>query len=178
MVGLPIKEQIKKQNELILKKPLPVYHPLTDQDRKNFVLTIDQHKIKNIRDTLVYGKKLGFIKCPLKLTNKSNDTLKYINMTCSWEEVYQIDKNNVMGIWAKACDSNFPTIITIPPQKALVINVPVIIHGSLGKNRAFKIGMSLQEFISREQLFDFDAQAYLLRPETKNLIWSNEVKVP
>ena len=76
------------------------------------------------------------------------------------------------------CDANYPRIITVAPRKSAVINVPVIyVKGSLGNSKKFKIGMSLQKYLSREQLFQFDAYAYLLRPETSNLIWSNEVLI-
>ena len=178
MVGLPIKELIKKQNELILKKPLPIYYPLTSEDRKKYTLSISQNAIEKPRDTTVYGKKYVFTSFPLKLTNYGKETLKYINMSCSWEEIYKTGNSN-MWVLGDVCDSNFPHVVTVGPQKSIAIKIPLVyVKGSVVSHIKFKMGMSLQKFIDDAQLFEFDPFVYLARPETSNLIWSNEVRIP
>jgi hypothetical protein len=177
MVGLPVDEQIKKQNALILKKPLPIYYALKDQDKRNYVLSIDQRKVERWRDTFLYQQHYMFTKFPLVFSNKSTDTLKYINMNCSWEDIYTTNISAVRILF-DGCDRNFPYVITVAPRKSLIINVPIMYRkGFLGDNRRLKMGMSLQKYLNNEQLFDFDAYTYLLRPETRNLIWSNEILI-
>jgi hypothetical protein len=171
--------------EIKLREPWPIYYPLTKQDRKNYVLSIDQHKVAK-RDTLVYKEKpnsydlykvkQSYISVPLKFTNYSNDTLKYLSMSCSWWEFYQVDVKGIT-IMADDCTKNIPHTVIVFPHKSLTINVPLDYDKNLvHPNSLFRIGMSLQKNIGGGQ--PDDADAYLLRPETSNLIWSNPVKVP
>lgn len=168
----------KENRKLILTEPVPIYYHLTNQDRKNYILSIDQHKITK-RDTPLYyqnKEKQTLLLIPLKFTNNSKDTLKYISMSCSWLEFYQVNFKG-MAVWGDGCDKNIPSIIKVAPHTSRMMRIPVFYkREAIAKNSKFKIGMSLQKRISREQ--PDDAYTYLLRPETSNLIWSNEVKVP
>ena len=168
----------EEQMKLILKKPLPIYCHLTDNDKKKYVLSVNQSAVKKPIDTLIYKKRCVFTTFPLKLTNSSNEILRYINMTCSWEEIYKTDNDN-LRILGHDCDSNFPHVITIEPHKSTVIQIPLVFNkGTIVRPFKFKMGMSLQKFIDNTQLFDFAPDVYMLRPETSNLIWSNEVEIP
>ena len=76
------------------KKSNSTIKPLTENDRKNYVLGIDQNKLSKIKYTSLsdYSNYKGAILfIPVVLTNYSNDTLKYLSMTCSWEEFYVTD---------------------------------------------------------------------------------------
>ncbi len=168
-----------ERKEIELKKPLPVYYHLTDQDRRNYTLSIDQKKITKSYTTLRFTAKdeHTVLSIPSKFTNNSKDTLRYMSMSCSWYDFYQI---NIKGteFWSNSdCDKNIPAKIIVLPHKSLITLVQIIYKkGSIATGTKFKIGMSLQKRINREQ--PDDAYTYLLRPETSNLIWSNEVKVP
>lgn len=80
--------------------------PLTASDRKNYVITIDQNKVWTLKYSLpknnYYGKVVLFV--PMKFTNNSNDTLKYMTMSCSWEEFYLTDRKEIATVPSESCD--------------------------------------------------------------------------
>lgn len=161
-----------------LKKPLPIYYHLTDKDRKNYILSIDPNVILKKNDTIINGKKGGLLTLPVRLKNKSKDTLKYINFTCSWWDIYQTNKKQVQ-VLGDVCNFNIETTVIIPPQGSLTENLSVYFDRQVVNSPIIlKIGISLQKYIDLEQLMDFEPETYLLRPETSNLIWSNEIKIP
>jgi hypothetical protein len=169
----------KERNELELKKPLPIYYHLTNQDRKNYTLSIDQHKITKGYTLLRYEKndEHTLLSIPLKFTNNSKDTLRYISMSCTWWDFYRVSIKGT-EFWSNSdCTKNIPSKVIVPPHRSLITLVQIVYKkGAIATNTKFKIGLSLQKSISNEQTHD--ASAYLLRQETSNLIWSNEVKVP
>ena len=96
-------------------------------------------------------------------------------MDCSWLDIY-FTNNNKIEFAKQICFKNEPWIKIILPHHTESIIIPIILNkGQNNFNRNFRIGMSLQKFIDKSQLFDFDAFKYMLRPETGNMIWSNEV---
>jgi len=173
----------EENRQLILKEPLPVYYALTQLDRKKYILSIDQRQVTR-RDTIItkerenstlYKEKVPFIPIHLKLTNNSSDTLRYMSMSCSWLDYYQFNIKG-LNIWDEGCSKNIPRILTVLPHRSVIFYMPVMYEKNrIVPNLHFKIGMSLQKYISRQQ--PDNAYTYLLRSETSNLIWSNEVSV-
>jgi hypothetical protein len=159
----------------IKKQQRTDYYKLTVQDRKDFILSIDQRKIRTPHDTVINNKKYTLVYVPLRLSNRSKDTLKYIAMTCSWYDQYQINNNKLWIFNRGGCDSNFPIEKVVVPNKASILNIPIALMQGSTKEERFRIGMNL--FISRKknQDFLFDSAA---KYQTANLIWSNEVKMP
>jgi hypothetical protein len=174
-----IEPTYEEDKKLRLKEPIPVYYALTKEDRKNYTLSIDQHKITKSYTTLRYAAndEHTVVSIPSKFTNNSNDTLRYMSMSCSWWDFYQITIKGT-DFWSNSdCTKNIPQKIMVPPHTSLITLVQIIYKkGSIATGTKFKIGMSLQKFVSWKQ--PYDADTYLLRPETSNLIWSNEVKIP
>jgi hypothetical protein len=169
-----------KRIENHLKKPLS-YYQLTEKDKKNYVLSIDQKEIRTPVDITIRKKRYQYTSLPVKFTNYSADTLKYINMDCSWTDIY-FTNNKAVQFEKQLCFKNEPHVITVLPGQTVIINFPVIMRPEeRNSDQKFRIGMSVQKAIKRQVHsiddvpdFPFD---YFLRPETANLIWSNEVEI-
>jgi len=155
--------------------------PLTATDRKNYVLMIDQGKVSKSKYSLpknnYYGKTVLFV--PVKLTNSSNDTLKYITMSCSWEEFYTTDNQHTAIIPGKPCEKNIPKELAIAPHAGVMVKVPVI---KIQHAKKFRIGMALIKLDRGNDLgyfFDVDWIGFLNRDkERNNVIWSNPIELP
>jgi len=176
----PVLNQIlnRKRIDSLLKDKPPINYVLTNDDRKNYILNIDQKAIKKAIDIDFVKKKHHVAYLPLKLTNYSKNTLTYISTSCTWLDLY-FTNNNRIKFEHQICFSNFPVVNTIYPQHTTTIYIPVLLNKDGSSiNRKFRIGMSLQKFINNAQLVNFDMFKYMLRPETSNLIWSNEIKIP
>ena len=139
--------------------------------------------IKIKRDTFLYKltpnnfkvkqEKQDCILIPVTLTNNSNDTLKYIGMSCSWWDIYEIDNSQINILQLNEIYyKNGPAIITIAPNTSSVVNLPIGWIKGQTKTTEFRIGMILQKYIDNKQIIDFS------KLETNNIIWSNEVTIP
>jgi hypothetical protein len=168
----------KKRIDSLLKRPLPIYYALSEKDKKDYILNVDQNAIKTPNDTVIFGKKYRVFSLPVKFTNYSKDTLKYLTMDCSWLDSY-FTSNNRIEFVRQICFKNEPYVKIILPHQTWSVYIPIILNNDQNNfHRNFRIGISLQKFIKRSQLFDFDPFIYMLRPVTSNMIWSNEVVAP
>jgi len=147
---------------------------LTIEDRKNYILTIDKWQIKKPYDTTLIAskEKFSFTKIPVRLTNNSKDTLRYITMSCSWEDIYTSNTKRII-ILSGPCDKNIPTIAILPPHQSKNVYLPVIFKKSDTSVKVFKIGINLQK---QDKLGNYNSVD--LDSNIKNLIWSNEVHIP
>ena len=150
-----------------------VFKELTAQDRKNYLLIIDQRKIGKLHDTILYRGKCKVFNVPVKLSNISNDTLRYLSMSCSWDESFSIDNKN-LNILVWGCDKNVPVDKLVLPHNSVVYNIPVLTDGTIESNK-FRIGMNLLIVNKKNKRFTWDL--ILSDYKTKNLIWSNPVTV-
>jgi len=150
-------------------------HQLTFQDRKKYLLKIDQQKIGWSHDTFYYRRKCKFFNVPVILSNLSNDTVRYLTMSCSWYDFFSIN-NKKLTISGWPCDSNFPKEKLHLPHKSVTYNIPVILMNGYVEADKFSVGMNL--FIVDKENRDFILDIDISRHRTSNLIWSNEVKIP
>jgi hypothetical protein len=150
---------------------------LTQQDRKNYILSIDQHKIGKIRDTILFKEKRRFAHVVVRLSNNSNDTLNYIHMTCSWSDSFIIDNKNI-DIQGWGCDSNFPKVYKIPPHKSSTFNIPLLFAKNLDKYN-FRVGLYLLKYEKQHVLLSLFDNFLNSKASFKNfVIWSNEITIP
>jgi len=152
--------------------------PLTATDRRNYVITIDQNKVSTLKYSRpkdnYYEKTVLFV--PVKLTNNSNDTLKYMTMSCSWEEFYMADRREIATIPIEPCDKNIPKCLTLGPHKSVIVNVPVV---KLQRGKRFRIGMALIKLNNHDNLFDLlNIGSYSIDKKDDNIIWSNTIELP
>jgi hypothetical protein len=154
-------------------------HLLTAAEKRNYVLSIDQTKIANSSEEgLNYPpydcKKYRYMSIPLKLTNNSNDTLKYITMSCSWQDIYGTNSKNI-EVLMSACDKNVLTKKMLRPHKSMITYIPIrIIKMARWSNTNFKVSMNVCRDMGQNsfgiEMLDLSVVA--------NNIWSNEVKLP
>jgi|GEM_PF-1100857 len=175
-----IKSQIldSKRIDSLLKTPVPAYYALTKEDRKQYVFSIDQNAIKKAHDTTIFNNKELVINIPLKFTNYSNYTLKYLGMDCSWLDYFFTDNKSIEFV-RQICFKNEPCVNTILPHHTIRITIPIVLKRNVKIiDRKFRIGMSLQKYIDHNDSWDFDPFKYFLRVETSNMIWSNQIQLP
>ena len=178
-----IRNQIlnKKRIDSLLKKPLPPYYTLTKEDRKNYILNADQSSTNKLKDTVIFQKQYRIARLKIRFTNYSKDTLRYRSMDCSWLDYY-FTNNKSIEFEKEVCYKNESYIRVVAPHHTNLIYIPIIVNRTANIfNRKFRIGMNLQKFIEKMQTHNFDdtdAFKYMLRAETSNMIWSNEVELP
>lgn len=174
-----------------LKKPLRAFFPpITDDDRKKYILNIDQDKMLKLKDTLTsewnvkkkkfYKRKRFFTTCPVKLTNNTADTLQYMSMDCSWREIYRVKADNYSIAEGPSCFKNVPTTIKVLPYQSRTVYITLVTDRETNLSQKIKIGMSLQKYWGRDQIemFFLHQDALMVLPDISNMIWSNEVEVP
>ncbi|MFT3911459.1 MAG: hypothetical protein QM737_18695 [Ferruginibacter sp.] len=138
-------------------------------------------QIKNVHQKIAidvkidtqYSKNIiaGY-KVETTLTNVSNDTISYLTMSCSWEDLYATNRNDYF-ILASLCDKNIPILARIAPhQKVIRIfemdnHTKTIMPGSVN----LKIGFHFIPVNSSESIIDKSKEI----SETSNIIWSKEL---
>jgi hypothetical protein len=141
-----------------------------------YILHIDQSTVTRPKDTSIYGEKTRLTWFVLKLTNNTNDTLKYISMSCSWWDIYRISNNNI-GSFSSVCEKNIPVVINLPPHQTSKINFPLKITKAKDvRGQKFRIGMNVVVYKSWSQVWNSSVWDKL--SSGNNLIWSNEVMIP
>lgn len=161
---------------------------LSETDRKMFMITINQDSVRQMKDTVCYsdGKlhRCLYAVIPVILSNQSPDTLKYVNMSCSWLDIFKTNAENVKFLptpLMEECWKNNPAVNMVAPHQQKIFYIPAGFLTDTGKvelfiSKAFKIGMSLYKYIEGSQL-PVDIRGLTLRRETDNIIWSNEIAV-
>ncbi|PWK77707.1 hypothetical protein LX99_02587 [Mucilaginibacter oryzae] len=140
------------------------FEELSDSDRRNFIIIINQDAIKQAKDTVCYddGKlhRCIYTFMQVQLNNRSADTLKYINMSCSWLDAFRADKECIRFLptaLMMECWKNSPTVYMVPPYRQVIFDIPVFYLTDTGDNKPFtfktiKIGMSLFKYKEGRQL--------------------------
>lgn len=158
------------------------FHVLTSKEIASYRLLADQNKITIPKDTTLFDqRKFKTINIPVTLCNNSSDTLRFMSMSCSWDEFYGTNNKNI-HIPMIPCDKNIPETIEVLPHEMFSRTIPVIyLQKSVGKNIKFKIYMSVIKYpVNMVQsnpamfYFGFDSSEYT----NFNRIWSNEVAIP
>jgi hypothetical protein len=105
------------------------------------------------------------------LMNGTLDTLKFISMSCSWEDLYALDTEQLY-IPGKACDGNYPIIKKIPPGTSEIKEIKVLPPVDFkSTNLEFRIGFNLVELKSHEEMRNL-LLTYKRLTDGKNIIWS------
>ncbi|WP_090528694.1 hypothetical protein [Mucilaginibacter sp. NFR10] len=175
------------RHDLVSRVPIG-FAALSETDRRMFIITINQDSVRQMKDTVCYsdGKlhRCLYAVIPVTLSNQSPDTLKYINMSCAWLDVFKTDAGNVKFLptpLMEECWKNNPAVYTVAPHQQKVFHIPTAFltdtgKGGLFESKVFKIGMCLYKYIEGSQL-PVDIRGLTLRQETDNIIWSNEIAV-
>jgi len=136
---------------------------------KKYILILDAGSIVKLRDLVIKKKAYSMFRVSVKLLNNTKDTLKYISMSCSWNELFHLnDKNFYIFGWP--CDTNFPIIRIILPYKTAAFSLPIV--KEKGSADADKLRVCMNLLISDKH----NEHLVLSIDKTGVLIWSNEVK--
>jgi len=170
-----IDEMRDKKEERIL--PNKDIYLLNDEDRKQYILKVDENQISRPRDTVLRmlgnkTKRAKSITVPVTVQNNSNEELKFYSMTCSWGDFFGTDSKDI-GIPGWGCDKNVPNIITIAPHKKFKRNVNITYDSTIKGGRKYRISMSLLKPDNTERDCFFSPEDYV----RFNKIWSNEITI-
>ena len=131
-------------------------------DTSKYVLTIKQGKYEKVNNQT-------YLLVPTTLTNNTNDTLKYLSMSCSWQEFYYVD-NDKMSVEQIICTKNGQIMLTLLPHKSVEKEIKLVIEQTISTSKLkFKIGFSLLK-VKNNLPYDFNEQE-----KKKNIIWSNTI---
>ena len=147
------------------------------QRRTGYLLSIDQDKIAEPRDSIIGGKPYELLWVPVELSNFSNDTLKYMSMTCSWDVIFKINKETA-SIAGWGCDQNILTFSAIAPQKSFTYRIPILIQRNAFSNSYnLEIGMYVINYNGGKGFKDLENFLRSNKTSFKSLIWSNEITI-
>jgi hypothetical protein len=134
--------------------------------KENYTLTIKKGKV-------IEENKQRFLMTPATLTNNTKDTLKYYNMSCSWQDFYSVDSKELQ-VDGQDCDKNIPIILTLAPGESKTVEIRLLMDQTIYASEIkFKIGFNLMKVSSTQKEFDFDFNE---QQKKKNIIWSNIIQ--
>lgn len=105
--------------------------------------------------------------------NNSNDTLKYVNMSCSSDEIFSTNTDRVV-LFRHGCEKNVLEVHSVPPHQSENIRIVLVVgKRSKGKER-IRVGMCLV-LVKKNNSWPSFEDISQHRGET---IWSNKVQIP
>lgn len=143
-----------------------------------FVLSVDQSKVEVLHGRLYDGAREYYVQVPVKLTNTSADTLRYLCMSCSWWDIYRTNNPNLKVFAPGICYKNSTVTCIVPPHQYIVRNVVVLVPKKGDSPVIFKIGMVLQKESNKNYLKNNKlSQSASFTPTEQHIIWSGYVMV-
>ncbi len=156
---------------------------ITKEDREHYELTIKLGKLTV--DSCPKPDTFYSINATLK--NKSKDTLKYIELTCS----HDIWSSDDPMIWAGqlpmscgGCDNNSLKEFMVPPHQSKSIQLATYyIRGVKHTPTTLRIGMVLQRVMKRTDWYYYleyplvNGYFFDLHDQVQNRIWSNSIGI-
>ncbi|QEC78057.1 hypothetical protein [Mucilaginibacter ginsenosidivorax] len=142
---------------------------------EGFILSVDQTKVDVLHGPLYDGAREYYVQVPVKLTNTSDDTLRYLSMSCSWWDIYRTDHQKIKIFSPNSCYKNSPITCIVPPHQFVIRNIIVLVPKEMA-SVIFKIGMTVQRKFDNGLLKD----RFLLSsiaPTDQHVIWSDYVLV-
>ncbi|MDR3694740.1 hypothetical protein [Mucilaginibacter sp.] len=159
------------------------YNNLTALDKQKYDLNV---KVESEGDDSCSGPVKHFFVLTAILQNKSNDTLKYMDWTCShmiWCTDSKLVWANEQESYCIACDSNFPAGFQVLPHQSKRIALMAGFRANVKPvTTQFRVGIILERILKPSDfsfyLEKFDsAKMDILSYQTQNLIWSNVIQV-
>ncbi|MEO3402545.1 hypothetical protein AAFN85_01485 [Mucilaginibacter sp. CAU 1740] len=169
----------RKKSRILLNKDI---YQLTDNDRKLYPLIIDKKHITQPHDTVTYlfknnkrvKVKMKVINVPAYIRNDSNDELQFYSMSCSWDEFWGTDCNEIkLPGWL--CEKNVTKVITLAPHQEYRRTLIITYDLSVKRGTEYRISMSLLKvpFTGDGGLFSQDPYDYV----RYNKLWSGTVTI-
>jgi len=155
----------------------------TEADRQLYTLTIISGKIAIAN--AVCDPPRNHYDLSARLTNNSNDTLKYIDWTTD-ANIWKVDIEDGFVVPTdvypcdRSIDHNFITYYTLPPHQSAIIQLSIIFKTEvIPINKEFRVGMIIQRVKKIEDFWYYMNyfRKHSLWQQTINLIWSNSIKM-
>lgn len=142
---------------------------------EGFILSVDQTKVEVLHGPLYDGAREYYVQVPVKLTNTSADTLRYLSMSCSWWDIYRTDNQKLNIFSPNICFKNSPITCLVPPHQFVIRNFIVLVPKEMA-SVIFKIGMTVQRKFDNNLLKE-KILLSSITPADQHVIWSNYVLV-
>lgn len=137
---------------------------LQENANSGYVLKIKKGKTKK-------EDSRTFREIPVTLKNTTKDTLYYTTMTCSWQDYYSVDTNN-LEVQTVDCDKNIESLLNLPPSKSATVLLRLLIKNPSDRNPVnFKVGFNLKKVNNKQDWMKNRKE----RRHLKNIIWSNQI---
>jgi hypothetical protein len=109
-----------------------------------------------------------------KITNESSDTIRYLSMSCSWQDPYTIDGKELV-VQRAECDKNVPQLVEVPPLGVIQVVLHLCSSKTIDelKQAPFRIGFNCVTARDSDEMFLNLSQ---LR-DMKNVVWSDTMRV-
>ncbi len=141
-----------------------------EKNQQSYTLTIKQGKYEK-------SDEQTFLVVPTTLTNNTDDTLKYLSMSCSWLQFYCLNSNKMnFNTWL--CSKNIPIMLTLAPHKCIDTEIKLVARQAITTSDkiSIQIGMYLVKVENEHNLFNL--YNTFLENELKNgIIWSNIIEM-
>jgi hypothetical protein len=118
---------------------------------------------------------IGVIYITTTLYNPTPDTIKFVSMTCSYEDFFTTNTDTFKIQSRYDCYSNYPTVVTLPPMTKTdrYIMVTRTLKGKNVDTSKFKVGMYYLEY-QKGKISGYIIKLYENR-QNAEVIWSNEL---
>ena len=114
---------------------------------------------------------LGAVGLLLKILNHSPDTVRYVSMSCSQEDMFEIDQGMPYRIVPADCDKNAPCVRTLKPHTITFVKLWIASVTGTRPTKAFaaKVGFWFVDADLHGDVID----AYKNRRTMGTLLWSD-----
>jgi|GEM_PF-5609230 len=125
-----------------------------------------------VRPDLSKEDASGNVELMVTLSNHSADTLRYVSMSCSYDDMFELDPGMPYTITVFPCGKNVPRVRTIAPQDTVFVEIMLAPVGGVKPTKpiASKIGFW---FVDADVHHDI-SDAYAHRIVRGTLLWSAE----
>ena len=126
----------------------------------------------NPDSTIVYHLKL-------ELINKSKDSITFISMSCSHEDMFVVEDSTKLIVHPYyLCWRNFPIAVTLSPNEIYSKSIMIRpIEKQLSEIEMTRIGFRFIEGNPKTLTFEKIIDGYHNRHSVNNTIWSNEIRI-
>ncbi len=151
-----------------------VFLAFTPQQAEKYSLKVVQIGAPKYLDSSRTSKTL---KLMTTLTNNTNDTLKYFNMSCSTSEIYKADARFVR-VNSEICNKNIPVLLKLLPHESSTMEILVDVDLTYNFKTSFQIGIDLihvKNWMDVEEVFGKFPNRDISKLIKKETVWSNKI---
>lgn len=155
------------------------HFPIVRVEKENCILSVDQSKVHFLYGPTYNSAKNCYLQVPVKLTNRSADTLKYIGMSCSWWDIYQTDNKDLRIFPTNVCFKNSSITFELAPYHETNANIVIMYPKKAIKAQSFKIGMLIHKVVDLKQKRNVQANEIAISASPVGyILWTDDILIP